>query len=114
MFTAVFDGDLEALKILLRSEEKNPVIFDENIDPTKSTVLHKAAKFGHLNIVKFFNDELGFTDINPSDEINGDTPLSLAKQHSNWDIVKYYIENGYTHIASSKNFSLYLFIILTL
>ena len=66
------------------------------------TPLHYFASNGHLKIIIWYKDVLGFKDINPKDN-KGDTPLSLATQEGHLDVVKYYIENGYQ--ASSKIYS---------
>ena len=60
-------GDLETLKVLLKTkEEKNPVIYSDN-SLGELTVLDTAAYFGHLNITIWYKDVLGFSDINPKD-----------------------------------------------
>ena len=93
---------MEKLKILLENrKDKNPVTYI-NTNGAGITVLHGAAYEGHVNIIRWYKDVLGFSDINPKDN-KGDTPLLLATQQGNLDVVKYYIENGYQ--ASSKIFS---------
>ena len=65
------------------------------------TVLHVAASYGHLKIIIWYKDILGFSDLNPENNI-GNTPLYKAAYEGKLDVVKYYIENGYQ--ASSKIF----------
>ena len=93
-------GDLETLKILIttRTTDQNPVIYEYN-SGAKSTVLHEAAYYGHLKIIIWYKDGLGFSDINPKDN-KGNTPLYWATKKGKLDVVKYYIQNGY--YASSK------------
>ena len=97
-------GDLATLKILIttRTTNQNPVIYE--YDGAKSTVLHEAAYYGHLKIIIWYKDVLGFSDINPKDN-KGNTPLYWATNQGHLDVVKYYIQNGYH--ASSKIFSKY-------
>ena len=63
------------------------------------TVLHVAAREGHLDIIKGYKDILGIENLNPIDD-NGNTPLSWASKQGHLDVAKYHIENGYK--ASSK------------
>ena len=96
---AVVRGDLEKLKILLENrKDKNPVtyVFPDGVGVT---VLHGAAYEGHVNIIRWYKDVLGFSDINPKDN-KGITPLYWATVEGHLDVVKYYIINGYH--ASSK------------
>ena len=99
MLNIIQKGDLETLKVLLKTkEEKNPIIISDN-SLGELTVLHIAASFGHLNITIWYQNDLGFSDINPKDN-KGNTPLSQAIGQRQIDVVKYYIKNGYQ--ASSK------------
>ena len=92
-------GDLETLKILINNRsDQNPVIYEYN-SGAKSTVLHEAAYYGHLEIIIWYKDVLGFSDINPKDN-KGNTPLFFATKRGHLDVVEYYIINGYH--ASSK------------
>merc|ERR1712029_855014 len=50
------------------------------------TVLHKAAFYGHLNIVKYYTDQL----INPRNEF-GTTPLHIAAQKGQLDVMKHLV-----------------------
>ena len=95
---------MEKLKDLLKTKlEKNPVIYEFG-SGAKSTVLDIAAYFGHLKIIIWYKDGLGFNDINPKDN-KGNTPLYWATTEGHLDVVKYYIINGY-HSSSkvSKEF----------
>ena len=99
MLNIIQKGDLETLKVLLKTkEEKNPIIISDN-SLGELTILHVAAGFGHLNITIWYKDTLGFSDINPKDN-KGNTPLFWATKQGQLDVVKYYIKNGYQ--ASSK------------
>ena len=102
IYSSVKKGDLETLKLLIatRTIDQNPVIYEYE-DGAKSTVLHEAAYYGHLEIIIWYKDVLGFSDINPKDN-KGNTPLFWAIGQRQLDVVKYYIENGYQ--ASSKVF----------
>ena len=56
--SAVTNGDLETLKNLLENRiDKNPIIHQYPTGIT-STVLHEAATFGQVEILKYFKDEL--------------------------------------------------------
>ena len=103
IYNSVKKGDLETLKLLIatRTIDQNPVIYEYE-NGAKSTVLHEAAYYGHLNITIWYKDVLGFSDINPNDN-KGNTPLYWATNQGQLDVVKYYIKNGYQ--ASSKVFS---------
>ena len=95
---SVKDGNLEMLKILINNRsDKNLVIYKSG-----ETVLQGAAYYGHLKIIIWYKDVLGFSDINPKDN-KGNTPLYWATNQGQLDVVKYYIKNGYQ--ASSKVFS---------
>ena len=103
IYISVKKGDLETLKVLIttRTSDQNPVIYEYE-DGAKSTVLHEAAYYGHLEIIVWYKDVLGFSDINPKDN-EGNTPLYWATVQGHLDVVKYYIKNGYQ--PSSKVFS---------
>ena len=92
-------NDFEKLNVFLQNQsDKNPVILEPG-DGSKLTILHVAAGYGHLNIIKGYKDILGIEKLNPIDD-NGNTPLSWASKQGHLDVAKYYIENGYK--ASSK------------
>ena len=84
-------------------KNKNPVI-DVFTSGAEYTVLDIAAYYNHLEIIIWYKDVLGFSDINPKDN-KGNTPLYWATNQGHLDVVKYYIQNGYH--ASSKIFSKY-------
>ena len=88
IFCAVKNGDLEALMTLLETRpdnDKNPVI-EVKSHGSEYTVLHVAAEFGHLNILKFYREELGITDIYPLD-----TPILVAALYGEKQVVEYYL-----------------------
>ena len=64
-----------------------------------------AAFFGHLEIIMWYKDVLGFNDINPKNH-KGNTPLYLATIEGHIDVVNYYIEND--HQTSSNGFKRFL------
>ena len=101
IFSIAQKGDLYTLKVLLKNkEDRNPVIFEWE-DGAKSTVLDAVAYFGRLNIIIWYKDVLGFSDINPKDN-KGNTPLFWAIKEGHIEVAKYYIKNGYMYHASSK------------
>ena len=80
---AVKSGDLtKIISITNKFTDINPVI--DNI--RYWTVLHKAAFYGHLNIVKYYTDQL----INPRNEF-GTTPLHIAAQKGKLDVMKHLV-----------------------
>ena len=67
VFNAVQSGDLERLKLILKTrEEKNPVVYVGNTGSGFS-ILDFAAYYGHVNITKWYHETLQFDDINPLD-----------------------------------------------
>ena len=69
---AVSEGNLTALKSLITSREdtnQNPIITigKPNVDDVAGplTVLHEAAYYGRLKIIKWYNEDLDFDNINP-------------------------------------------------
>ena len=79
---------MDTLKTLLETRadnDNNPVIF-KNAREKELTVLHVAAQFGHLNILKFYHEELGITDIYPLD-----TPMLVAAAAGEKQVVAYYL-----------------------
>ena len=79
---------MEALKTLLETRpdnDKNPVIWETETEK-EYTVLHVAATFGHVNILKFYHEELGITDIYPLD-----TPMLVAAAEGQKQVVEYYL-----------------------
>ena len=76
---------------LAKRENKNPVIYTGSTG-TGYTVLHRAAWKGHDNIVRWYQEELNYPDINPLTSNGFNTPLLLAAQFGQLNVVKYYIE----------------------
>ena len=71
---AVDTGQLELLKIFLKTrEDKNPVVYISN-SGSRFTVLHNAAYEGQLGIIRWYREALNFSNINPKDS-EGVTPL---------------------------------------
>ena len=83
IWCAVKTGDLEEFKRLSKNaKNKNPVIGANN-----ATILHLAAQFGQLDIIKYIAPFV--TNINPKDG-DGWTPMASAAIHGHLDIVKWY------------------------
>ena len=95
------NSTLKKKTFYVTGENKNPVI-EVSTSGAEYTVLDIAAYFNHLEIIIWYKDVLGFSDINPKDN-KGNTPLYWATVQGQLDVVKYYIKNGYQ--ASSKVFS---------
>ena len=93
MFIWLCNSTLKKKTFYVTGENKNPVIV-VTTRGSESTVLDIAAYYNHLEIIVWYKDVLGFSDINPKDN-NGNTPLSLASYRGHLEIAKYYIENGY-------------------
>ena len=86
-------GNLDILKVFLsKQENKNPVIYTSKNTGTDYTVLHRAAWYGHDNIVRWYQEELNYPDINPLESLGIYTPLSIAAQFGRLNVVEYYIE----------------------
>ena len=89
---AVARGDLERLKVLLETrEDKNPVVFVNN-EGSGLSVLDSAAYYGHVNIIKWYQETLHFDDINPLNSVGTYTPMMRAAKGGKINVVKYYIE----------------------
>ena len=85
LFDLCEKGDLDKLKpLLLASKEKNP----QNPNNSPKSLLHQAAIFGHLEIVKFIVPMI--EDKNPKNE-NGATPLHYAALLGHKEVVKYLV-----------------------
>ena len=94
---AIQSGHLEILKVILQSRqdvEKNPVIFVSSTG-SEWTILHIAASYGHVNILQYYKDDLGYENINPLDNLGEWTPLRYAAKGGKLDVVKYFIDNGH-------------------
>ena len=97
---AVYNGDLKELKTLLNDKkEKNPVLVEED----GSTVIHLAAILGCLEILKWYKEELNYSNINPMDN-KGNTPLSQAIKLENLDVMELYMHYGYNATGNFKHF----------
>ena len=103
LFFWLCNSTLKGKTFYVTGENKNPVI-EVLTSGAEYTVLDIAAYFNHLEIIIWYKDVLGFSDINPKDN-KGNTPLFWATQEGHLDVVKYYNKNGYH--ASSKIFSKY-------
>ena len=98
VFMAVYKGDLIELKILLNDrQEKNQVLVEED----GSTVIHLAAVLGHLDIIKWYKEELNCSNINPEDN-KGNTPLSQATKLENLDVIELFMNYGYNATGKFK------------
>ena len=67
---------------------------DISIFIDRSTVIHLAAVLGHLDIIKWYKEELNCSKINPKNS-KGTTPLSQAIKLENPDVVEFYMDCGY-------------------
>ena len=65
------------------------------------TVLHASAYFGQLDIIKWYQDELKFNNINPED-MYGNTPFTWAIDQEKQNVVDYFIKLGYGQNATGK------------
>ena len=94
IFNAVGSGNLDVLKQLLEErEEKNPDVYEDSSVGTNFTVLSLAAYYGHVNITRYFKNDLNFSDINPLDSTNTYTPMMFAAQEGKVAVIQYYLEN---------------------
>ena len=92
VYNAAKSGDLEKLKVLLETQEdKNPVAYVRNTG-ARFSILDLAAYFGHVNITKWYQENLHFDDINPLDSTGTYTPMIYAAWQGKLNVVKYYIE----------------------
>ena len=83
---------MEKLKILFENrKDKNPVTYISD-NGIQWTVLHRAASEGHVNIIRWYREDLHFDDINPLDSSGFYTPMAFASQQGKLNVVKYYIE----------------------
>ena len=77
--------------LLEKREDKNPVVYINNLG-NGLTVLHLSAKFGDVDNIRWYNEDLHFEDINPLDSAGMYTPMLYAAQEGELNVVKYYIE----------------------
>ena len=61
IFNAVKTGQLESLKTLLEGKKENDPVISTFDDGTELRVLDKAAFFGHLNVMIWYTEILGYT-----------------------------------------------------
>ena len=54
-------------------------------------MLHIAAQKGHENIIRFYKEELNYPDVNPLNSDGTYTPMLMAAQFGQLNVVKYYI-----------------------
>ena len=72
--------------------DKNPDIFQDPNSGLDFSVLHIAAQFGRVSILKWYKNVLKFSpDINPLDKSNTATPLMIAVQVGSKNVINYYI-----------------------
>ena len=71
-------------------EFKNPVIHINSLGG-EDTLLHIAAQKGHENIIRFYQEELNYPDVNPLSSDGTYTPMLFAAQYGKLNAVKYYI-----------------------
>ena len=50
-----------------------------------------AAQKGHENIIRFYQEELNYPDVNPLNSVGTYTPMMWAAQEGKLNVVKYYI-----------------------
>ena len=85
MFESCKEGNLDRLKLLVEaSKDKNPRNPNSN---QNDTLLHQAARNGHLDIIEFLVPLLD--EINPKDK-SGLTPLHYAAANDHVEVVKYF------------------------
>jgi ankyrin repeat protein len=71
-------------------EFENPVISVSSLGG-EDTLLHVAAQYGHENIIRFYQEELNYLDVNPLSSDGRYTPMMWAAQEGKLNVVKYYI-----------------------
>ena len=86
---AAQDGNVEAVKVYMGS----PNYKEEPMDREGETPLHKAAKFGRLNVVQFMMPHSNLKEKEPRDK-NGESPLHEAVIANNLYIIKYLETQG--------------------
>ena len=61
------------------------------------TVLHLSAAWGKVEIIRWYHEDLQFEDINPFDSTGINTPMLLAAQQGQLNVVKYIesVQGGY-------------------
>ena len=105
VFNAVNSGALGKLKVLLeKREDKNPVIYIDNLG-NGDTVLHLSAQWGKVDIIRWYKEDLHFQDINPLDSSGAYTPMLVAAQVGNLNVIKYIesVQGGYKVLIKILN-----------
>ena len=74
--------------LLEKRKDKNPVIYIDNLG-NGWTVLHLSAELGKVEIIRWYHEDLQFEDINPLESTGTATPMSLAAQQGQLNVVKY-------------------------
>ncbi|XP_006823931.1 uncharacterized protein LOC100375149 [Saccoglossus kowalevskii] len=97
LYMAVCAGQLRAVQLLLRYGGDPIIVCDR-----EKTLLHKAAEWGHLHILKYLVSECGF-DVNVRSK-DGITPLHLAASYGNPVIVKFLLDHK-AFISIPSNFN---------
>lgn len=80
---AASKGDLEVLKLVHKASGRNEAF--KAVAGAKTSVLHEAAKRGHMNIVMWLKEHNALHNLQNS---AGNTPLSLASQKKHQEIVE--------------------------
>ena len=69
-----------------------PEILQEKLTEFRTTPLHCAAAYGHMNVIEYFIDACGW---NPNlRDANNDTPFHVASRNCQLEVLKYFIESG--------------------
>ena len=77
----------ERLYLNLDVKFRNPGLqFAALVGQLYVTVLHVAALFGHLKIIKWYNEDLNYSNINPESENAQVTPMFLAVQEKKLEV----------------------------
>lgn len=93
LLEAIQDGDVDGLKDMVSSMDKQDraKLADMHIDG--SGLLHVAALLAEMEVCKYFVEELGF-DVNAGGLIGGGTPLSSAALFGEVAVARYLLDNG--------------------
>ncbi|XP_037427657.1 ankyrin-3-like [Triticum dicoccoides] len=93
LLEAIQDGDVEGLKDMVSSMDKQDraKLADMHIDGTG--LLQLASFLAEMEVCKYFVEELGF-DVNAGDLTGGVTPLSSAALFGEVAVARYLLDNG--------------------
>ena len=82
--------------LLEKKRDENPVIYIDNLG-NGWTVLHLSAFWDIVDIIRGYYEDLHFEDINRLDSSGNLTPMSLAAQAGQLNVVKYIVsvQGGY-------------------